>query len=73
MHRGETRTPAGWLIFRHLGIGRGICQDGSTIYPGLNGGMRDAIEAWPDFGMIDRDGAPEQFHDETKDEHVLSR
>lgn len=42
---GNAHTPAGWLIFRHLGLGRGICANGS--HGGLNGGMRDAIGAWP--------------------------
>ena len=42
---GSSQTPAGWLLFRHLGVGRGICAYGS--HSGCNGGMRDAIGAWP--------------------------
>jgi hypothetical protein len=42
---GSSKTPAGWLLFRHLEIGRGICAYGCA--GGLNGGMRDAIGAWP--------------------------
>ncbi len=42
---GGARVPAGWVVFRHTGIGRGICAGGCTR--GLNGGMLDAIGAWP--------------------------
>ena len=42
---GSSRTPAGWLVFLHLGVGRGICAYGCN--GGTNGGMRDAIGAWP--------------------------
>jgi len=44
---GTPQTPAGRLVLRHLGIGRGICQEGSNTYAGCNGGMRDACGAWP--------------------------
>ena len=40
-----SKTPPGWLAFRHLEIGRGICAFGCSA--GLNGGMRDACGAWP--------------------------
>ena len=42
---GSSRTPAGWLVFRHIAGGRGICAYGCNA--GTNGGMRDAIGAWP--------------------------
>ena len=49
---GATRTPVGWHVFRWLeDVGwrpvRGICADGPGSHAGLNGGMRDAINAWP--------------------------
>lgn len=43
---GNTKTPKGWFIFKHLGVGRGICQEDNP-HGGLNGGMLDAIGAWP--------------------------
>lgn len=42
---GSSQTPAGWLMFRHLEVGRGICAYGCQY--GTNGGMRDAIGAFP--------------------------
>ena len=53
---GKTKTPNDWLVFRHAGFGRGICARGSTA--GLNGGMLDAIGAWPlrDYRMYDSKG-----------------
>lgn len=43
---GTTKTPKGWLVFHWRGYGRGICADGEKP-PGLNGGVLDAIGAWP--------------------------
>ena len=46
---GATRTPVGWHVFRWLEEfgGRGICADGPGSHAGLNGGMRDVVNAWP--------------------------
>ena len=45
---GSTNTPKGWWLFRIIdGDTRGICQAGSNKYAGTNGGMLDAIGAWP--------------------------
>lgn len=45
---GSTNTPKGWWLFRIVdGDTRGICQAGSNEYAGTNGGMLDAIGAWP--------------------------
>ena len=40
-------TPVNWLVFRHIPEleGRGICANGCKR--GLNGGVLDAIGAWP--------------------------
>lgn len=46
---GTTRVPKGWWLFRineHVET-RGICQEGSNQYAGCNGGMLDAVDAWP--------------------------
>jgi len=43
---GDTKTREGWFLFRWLNVGRGICSS-DTPDAGLNGGMRDAIGAWP--------------------------
>ena len=43
---GKTKTPKGWLVFQWKGRGRGICAEGVGA-PGLNGGVLDAIGAWP--------------------------
>ena len=60
---GMSRTPAGWLIFRHLEVGRGICAYGCN--GGLNGGMRDAIGAWPlaDYFNYKPDGSINSEHE----------
>ena len=52
----------GWLIFRHLHEydGRGICAHGCKR--GLNGGVRDAIRAWPlvDYRHLRADGTTDE-------------
>jgi len=45
---GSTKTPLGWFQFRLVSeYSRGICQEGSNTYAGCNGGMLDAVGAWP--------------------------
>jgi hypothetical protein len=45
---GRTRVPKGWWCFRLVSAySRGICQQGSDKMAGREGGMLDAIGAWP--------------------------
>ena len=45
---GSTRVPRGWYLFAIVSKDSpGICQEGSNTYAGCNGGMLDAIGAWP--------------------------
>ena len=45
---GSTKVTKGWILLRLVSDNsRGICQEGSNKYAGCNGGMLDAIGAWP--------------------------
>jgi len=45
---GSTAVKKGWFLFRIVSdYSRGICQEGSNTYQGCNGGMLDAVGAWP--------------------------
>ena len=45
---GDTQVPKGWFLFRLVSTqSRGICSDGYNTFTGCNGGVLDAIEAWP--------------------------